>query len=140
MPEDNSTQVRLHLWPQRYAVARLRTIPEPLPALDWDGAPVCLVVGHGEVSLLAPEETIGDVGDCVESLSRDWRAITFDTVFPLDTVGLLAAVSKVLAEVRVPVMAFASHDTDHILVPEHLLGRALAALNQAPLGRFVPRP
>jgi hypothetical protein len=36
-------------------------------------------------------------------------------------------------------MVFSSHDTDHFLVPEKLLGRALAALGAADLERFLPR-
>jgi hypothetical protein len=130
--------VGIRLWPQPYAVARLRAMPEPLPQTPAAGAPVALIVGHDEVSLLAPEEVVDGLGGLVEHVSGGWRAFTVEAVFPLATVGFLAVVSRTLAEVSVPVMVFSSHDTDHFMVPSEHLGRALAALNQARLERFIP--
>jgi uncharacterized protein len=137
MSAESANKVHLHLWPQAYAVARLRAIPQGLERLELDSPPVCLVVGHGEVSLLAPLEVVERHSELVEQFSPDWRALTLDTVVALSTVGLLAAVSRALAEVGVPVMAFASHDTDHLLVPAVRLGTALAVLHQANLDRIL---
>lgn len=137
MPPPGRT-VRLYLWPQSFAVARLRGVPDlDLGQLDPGGPPVCLVVGHGEVSLIAPEEIVERQRLLVETSSPGWRALSFDAELPLETVGLLAAASRVLADVEVPVMAVATHDTDHLLVPGSKLGRALAALQQADLERFL---
>jgi hypothetical protein len=129
--------LRLHLWPEAYGVATLSEVPELTAWLLADGPPVSLVVGHGEISVLAPETVIDALGDAVAGHDRGWRALTFDAVFPLSTIGLLAAAARALAEVGVPVMAFSSRETDHLLVPGKHVGRALAALGQARLGRFV---
>jgi hypothetical protein len=115
----------------------LRTAPERLPSLPADGAPIALIVGHGEVSLLAPDDLVQSCASIAEEISGGWRALTLEAVFPPGTVGLLAVAGRVLADVGVPVMVFSSHDTDHFLVPDEKLGRALAALNQARLGRFL---
>jgi hypothetical protein len=138
MEAHDSPPVGLRLWPQTYAVARLLAVPDPLPRLASADAPVALIVGHDEVSLLAPEEVVQGLGALVERASKGWRAFTIEAVLPLETVGLLAVASRALADVSVPVMVFSSHDTDHFLVPGKLLGRALAALNQACLERFLP--
>ena len=129
--------VRFHLWPERYAVARLRALP-PAALLDGLGAPAALVVVPGEISLLAPETIVDACADLASDVSRGWRALTLDAVPPFETVGLLAAIARPLAEVGVPILPLSSHDTDHFLVPEGLVGRALAALHQAPLQRFLP--
>jgi hypothetical protein len=129
--------LRVHLWPEQYGVATLRDVPALTSWLLPDGPPVSLVVGHGEVSVLAPETVIDAFGDAVTRHDRGWRALTFDAVFPLGTIGLLAAASRALAEVGVPVMVVSSHETDHVLVPEKHVGRALCALGQARLERFV---
>ena len=129
--------IGVRLWPQAYAVARLRAVPDVLPDLPPEGPPVALIVGHGEVSLLAPEDLVREYGAVIDETSTGWRALTFDAVFPPGTVGFLALAGRALAEVGVPVMVFSSHDTDHILVPGETLGRALAALSQARLGRFL---
>jgi hypothetical protein len=130
--------VGLRLWPQPYAVARLRAVPEPFPRLSAADPPVALIVGHDEVSVLAPEGMVRELGALVERSSEGWRALTLEAVFPLGTVGVLAAASRTLAEVGVPVMVFSSHDTDHFLVPGPLLERTLAALHQARLERYFP--
>jgi hypothetical protein len=140
MEAHDKQPVGLRLWPQPYAVARLLAVPDPLPRLSASGAPMALIVGHDEVSLLAPEEIVAGLASLVEKASKGWRAFTVEAVLPLDTVGLLAVASDVLAAVRVPVLVFSSHDTDHFLVPGSLLGRALAALGQAGLERFLPEP
>ena len=137
MASGQEPTVGVRLWPQAYAIARLRAVPNPFPTLPPDGPPAALVVGHDEVSLLGPEELVGRCAGAGDEVSRGWRALTLEAVFPLGTVGVLAVVGRTLAEVGVPVMVFSSHDTDHFLVPAASLGRALSALNQASLGRFT---
>ena len=134
----NKGRVRLRLWPQPYAVARLAGLPVLPGDAAADDPPVCVVVGHGEVSLLAPETFVASCGAGVEASSEGWRAITLDAVFPLGVVGVLATVSEALAQVAIPVMTFSSHATDHLLVPGEQLGRALAVLNQTSLDKLFP--
>jgi hypothetical protein len=136
------SRLRLVLWPQRYAVARLAAVPQDLNPAGVEGPPLSLVIGHGEVTVLAPEELLEAHRGLIQELAQGWRAITLDAVFPLDTVGVLAIVSCALTEARVPVLVFSSHATDHLLVPELMLGRALAALGQVklPVGAPSSRP
>jgi hypothetical protein len=129
--------VRIVLWPEPYVVARFAVLPE-LPALAPEGAPISLTVGHGEISLIAPQAVVENLAVAATALSSGWRALTLDVVFPLATVGVLAAIGGALARIGVPVLAFSSHDTDHLLVPASLLGRALAALGQIDMRRFLP--
>ncbi len=137
MTSREAPTIGVRLWPEVYAIAKLSAVPEPLPFPDPGAAPVALIVGHGEVSLLAPEEVVDRHAPLVVEAMRGWRALTLEAVFPPGTVGLLATAGKALADIGVPVMAFSSHDTDHFLIPAETLGRALAALGQARLGRFV---
>ena len=137
MASQQEPTVGVRLWPQIYAIARLRSVPVRFPSLPPEGAPAALIVGHDEVSLLAPEELVRRYEAIADDVSRGWRALTLEAVFPPGTVGLLAVAGRALADVGVPVMVFSSHDTDHLLVPADTLGRALAALNQARLGRFL---
>ncbi len=129
--------VHVHLWEPIYAVARLRAVPDPLPALDAGGAPASLLVGHNEVSLIAPEPLVDAVAEWVEEVARGWRAFTLEAVVPFSTIGLLAAAARALADVEVPVLVLSSHDTDHFLVPGEHLGRALVVLHQAGLEKYL---
>lgn len=136
-PVGSTATFRLHLWPEPFGVARLSALPAGGDVIRSAGPPVALIGGHDEISLLAPETVIDALGELVERHERGWRALTFDAVFDLSTVGLLAAVTRALAAVEIPVMAFSSHDTDHLLVPAAQVGRALIALHQAGLERFT---
>jgi len=133
----DAPRVRLHLWPEPYVVARLDRVPPLDAALRQSGSPVCLVVGHEEVSLIAPAPLLDELGLAAAEVSAGWRALTLDVVLPHGVVGVLAAVSDALARLGVPLMAFSSHDTDHFLVPAKDLGRVLAAVNQVNLERFL---
>ncbi len=139
MTSSREPAIGVRLWPQAYAIARLRAVPR-LPALAPGDPPAALIVGHDEVTVVGPEKLVASVAGEGDQVAAGWRALTLDAVFPLATVGVLATVSRALADVGVPVMVLSSHDTDHFLVPEGSLGRALAALNQAVLGRFLPSP
>lgn len=124
--------LRLRLWPQRYGVASVATIPV-LASHAAGSSPVILVVGEGEITLVAPEILLDTMGLEVMKRNDGWRALTLAGEFNLDAVGVLAVLTRVLAEARVPVMAFSSFATDHLLVPDKQLGRALAALSQVSL-------
>lgn len=121
--------LRLTLWPQRYAVASLAAMPV-LASHMAGPAPVMLVMQEKEITLVAPESILADLSAEVTRRDDGWRALTLAGEFALDAVGVLAALTRALAEADVPVMAFSSYATDHLLVPERLLGRALAALAQ----------
>ena len=131
--------VGVRLWPQSYVIARLIAVPDPLPSAPAGGPPIALIVDHDAVSLVAPEEVVEAQGGLVERVGKGWRALTLEATFPLTTVGLLAVVSRALADVGIPLMVISSYDTDHFLVPDETLGRALAALSQTRLERFLPK-
>lgn len=125
-------RLRLRLWPQRYGVASVATIPV-LASHVAGSSPVMVVVEEGEITLVAPEIILDTMAVEVMRRNDGWRALTLAGEFTLDAVGVLAALTRALAEARVPVMAFSSFATDHLLVPEKQLGRALAALSQVSL-------
>jgi uncharacterized protein len=130
-------RILVELWPPLYAVAKLDAVPARVPAGSPDGPPLALIVGHGEITLIGPEDVVDSLAKNAREVSKGWRLLTLDTVFPLDTIGVLRAVSAALADVGVPVMVLSSYDTDHFLVPGPLVGRALAALSQARLERAL---
>ncbi len=124
--------MRLTLWPHRYGIASLSKSPEAA-GLAANGSPILVVVEDQEVTLMAPVALLDAVA--ADAVRRDdgWRVLTLGGEFPLDAVGVLASLTRALAEAKVPVMAFSSFATDHLLVPEKHLGRALAALSQVSL-------
>ncbi len=117
----------LILLPEDYAVCRL----EPgsgLPAgLDQAAGVISVTWTADETSIictadLAPENA---------TVNTPWRCLRVDGPVNLALTGILASLVNPLAEARVNVFAFSTHDTDYVLVPAVRLGEALAALTAA---------
>lgn len=96
--------------------------------------PFCaLVVDEAEVTLIMPEEGLGEFASRLrdhEVGSTRYKVITFDVALEPTLVGFMARVSGALATANVPVFPFAAFSRDHVLVPADQLDAALAALRQ----------
>ncbi len=57
-----------------------------------------------------------------------WAWLELRVYSDLNAVGFLAAVARALTEAGVPCNAVAAFHHDHIFVPEHMAGRAIAAI------------
>jgi hypothetical protein len=75
---------------------------------------------------------------CHESLvppnvtkSGPWRALVLAGPLDHSLVGVLASISAVLADARVPIFTISTFETDHVLVPADQLEWASAALRRA---------
>ena len=62
---------------------------------------------------------------------RDWRLLGVDAVLDFALVGVLARLTKPLAEAGVSVFAVSTFDTDYLLVRQTQLDKALEALRNA---------
>ncbi len=62
--------------------------------------------------------------DCQEVEGR-FKLITFDAKMDFSTVGFIAKISKALAEEEIPVLVFSSYFTDHLLIREEHLEKAI---------------
>jgi len=71
-----------------------------------------------------------------ERCSQGWSCIKVSGPLDLNTTGILANLSKVLAEERISIFAISTYDTDYILVKADKAAEAVAALNEAGF-RFV---
>jgi len=124
-PSPNSS-FSIELLPERLAICRL----EPDRAdLDWD-------LGDGLLSVTFTDEEVSIV--CEEGyapgdaeVSRGWRCLRVAGPLDFEMVGVLAALSTVLADEGVPIFVLSTFDTDHILVRGTDLRRAVDALRAA---------
>lgn len=66
--------------------------------------------------------------DDVMEIEKGWKLLTFDAVLPFGLVGFLASVSKALADAGVSIFALSAYSTDHVMVKEADLEKALEAL------------
>jgi len=104
---------------EKYAIARVRNPPRGCFAVVDDGKETSIVIDQSRVN----------EADAL-TIERDLRIITFDAVLPFDLVGFLASVSNALAEVGVAVFVISAYSTDHLLIKELDLDKALAKLRE----------
>jgi uncharacterized protein len=66
-----------------------------------------------------------------EQCHRGWSCIKVSGPLDLNALGILANLSKVLAEARINIFVVSTYDTDYILIPEEKSPAAIAALEAA---------
>jgi hypothetical protein len=107
----------------RYAVARL---PPDAPIPAWaTGALTSITRTADELSIVCDDDA---VPSGVYAM-RDFAAIRVLGTIDFAVVGLLAAMTRALAEAAVSVFAFSTFDTDYLLVRTTDFGRAKEALS-----------
>lgn len=117
----------LALLPQRWMLYRLppdAPWPPEVRAAPW----AFLARTSDEVSLLLPEDVPAPKGSRAQG---PWRGLRIATTLDFSLVGVLAALSQVLAAAGVPLLAVSTYDTDYFFVPAADLEVAVEALQQA---------
>ncbi len=113
--------------PQKYAICRLDPDgPIPYWALMGDEF-ISLTRTHSELSVACLQE---NVPEDIQA-SRGWRCARVDGSFDLSLPGVHVSLAIPLARAAVSVLAIATFETDHILIKEEDLERAMNVLKEA---------
>lgn len=116
-------KIELEQMAETFALCRLpphAPMPPGLTCAFWADVP-------GECSLICPEREVPAGTLAVEG---GYRALRVCGSLDLTLVGILARLSAVLAQARVPLCAVSTFRTDYLFVPGALLGRAVAAFEE----------
>ncbi|TCO56717.1 ACT domain-containing protein [Actinocrispum wychmicini] len=119
-------RLTVDLRPGEYALARLPADAEP-PVLPVGDSLVSVTRTPEEISVVCPA-AVAPAGAKVDD---GWRLLTVRGPLEFTLTGIMAALAGTLAAAGVPIFAVSTFDTDHILVKEVDLGRAVAALREA---------
>jgi len=112
--------------PGEYAVARLgAAAPVPAGLLDRsDGAFVSVTRTGDELSVVCPADAVPESAQA----ERGWRLLTVRGPLAFTLTGIVAALSSELAAAGVALFGMSTFDTDHLLVKEADVERAVGAL------------
>jgi hypothetical protein len=108
---------RVYVWRESLAVVKSRRPLRGAFAVIRDKNEITVVIDQSKL----------DSRDVVE-IDKDWKILTFGMVLPFGLVGFLARVSRALADEKVSILAISAFSTDHILVKESDLPRAIKKL------------
>lgn len=126
-------KTRLHVWPERYALASLplSLLPEAAALLAGGrGSFAALVVERDEVSLTLEEGRwqASALRRQARAEAGSLRAIMLDVNLELDLTGYLAPAAVRLAEAGVPLIPQCAFLKDHLLVQQEHLATAVRVL------------
>ena len=105
---------------------------------------ICQVADYGTVDFSAPYVFIGSTDEekslvCPirfvpeNTLVRDdgWRALRFEETLEFSLIGIIARISKVLADGKVGIFAISTFNTDYIMTRSDCFERAVGLLRDA---------
>ncbi len=84
------------------------------------------IIDGNEITVVIDQSLIKDE-DVIE-IDEGWRMLTFDMVLPLNLVGFLAKISQAFADEGIPIFVISAYSTDHVLVKQRDLRRAIETL------------
>jgi hypothetical protein len=125
------TELRLELLADTYAIHRLSPSAK-IPDEVFSEAFFNIVKTEEELSIVCRNLLIIDSERCNQS----WSCIKVSGPLGLNATGILAKLSKVLANAQISIFAISTYDTDYILVKTDKATEAVSALNAAGF-RFI---
>jgi hypothetical protein len=106
---------------------RLIESPELSPRMT---APFMIFYDKWEVTLLLDDTDFGTLRHALRSkkTEKGFRLLTFDVELDFNIVGFMAAISRILADAGISIVALSAFSRDHFLIKQADLPNALKAL------------
>jgi hypothetical protein len=111
--------------PERFAVCRLSS-DAPIPSWVTDKEFFSITRTADELSLVCSQDC---VPEGIQS-EREWRCLRVAGTMPFSTVGVVAGLSRPLADAGIGIFLVSTFDTDYLLAKEADWARALEVLRR----------
>ena len=108
---------QVEIWSRQFAVVKAKYVPDNFVAIFHD---------QQEMTVVADEQYLSN--DWIIKAEIGWRMLSFRVILPFELVGFLAVVAQVLADAQISIFALSAYSTDHLLVKETDLPRAIQSL------------
>jgi hypothetical protein len=118
--------MQLRLLTERFGVLKL-PLPQIFPTWLHGASYSFIGITEDEYSIMCPEKVIPDGID----FSAGYRCLRVDGDLAFDEVGVVARVSKPLADAGLSIFVVSTHDRDYVLVRHDDLDTAIATYRTA---------
>lgn len=124
-------RLAIYVRPGEYAIARMDPAAElPVGLFDRAGDALVSVTRSGsELSVIGPASLWAS--DAPQRCDAGWRLMSVRGPLAFTLTGIIAALASELASAGVALFSLSTFDTDHILVKDADLDRAVGALQAA---------
>ena len=119
--EDYFKKGKFYVWKEIFAIVKSR---KPLPNY------FAIIKDKKEITVIIDQSKIKNKKDIIK-IDKGWKIITFDGVLTFGLVGFLAKISKTLADEGIGIFVVSSYSTDHILVKEKNIKKAVNKLKSS---------
>ncbi len=111
-------EIKAKVRPKRYVLSKVTSYPKL-------SSKIFAVINNPNDLTIVTEENHE-----METVKEEkfFKIISFENVIPIDLVGFTAYMSKIFAVQNISILVFSSYATDHILVKEKDLNKALQIL------------
>ena len=110
---------KIYLWKETFAIIK---------AKKSNFNAFANIIDKNEITVIIDQ--LKYVPENVIEMEKDWKILTFDMILPIELVGFLAKVTKVLTDEKISIFAISAYSTDHILVKKKDLKRAKEKLKE----------
>ena len=117
--EDYLRNGEIYVWKETFAVAKAKGPVSGVFAAIYD---------KNENTVIIDQSKLEENKASIEETDNDWKIITFDMLLPIDMVGFIATVSNALAQEGISILWISAYSTDHLLIQESDLSKALLKL------------
>ena len=101
----------------------------PIPEWIYDSDFYSVTRTADELSIICKHVDL-NMGIDIKTDSH-WRILKINSVLELSLIGIIATVSKILEENKIPIFTISTFDTDYILVKDRDLNKTVSALRYA---------
>ncbi|MHC4431083.1 MAG: ACT domain-containing protein [Planctomycetota bacterium] len=118
-------KLKLSLLPQTYAICSFS--PDfAFSVMDDVSSILSITKTSKETTIVCDENRIP--GDCRKS--GNWKCIKVEGSFDLDAIGVIAGISRPLAESRISIYVVSTYETDYVLIKAKDIDKAVACLSK----------
>ncbi len=110
---------KVKVWQGTYSIVKATLIK---------GEYFAAISDFNEFTLIQKQEHV-EVDNVIQE-EKGWCVLSFDTTLPFQMIGFITSVSRELADKQISIFAMSAYSTEHILVKEHDLDKAVATLKE----------
>lgn len=114
--------MKIKILKEDFSVMKLKTLPESIPPFSF------LSLTDEEISFVCPSKAAPE--DYIEN-EPGWKGFRIEGALDFSLIGVIAKISKIIAENGIGIFVCSTYNTDYIFVKSAEFERALSALKYA---------
>ena len=118
-------KIKLKVLPYKLSISKIKPC-EPIPTRLYKCDFFSITKTPDEISMVHTEINT----DQLKDQNRNWRAIKIIGPLDFSEIGIIASLTKTLADNKISVFVISTYNTDYILLKEDTLSNAIDALKE----------